>query len=140
MKEETGKSASALNNLLKKDVETNEAVLLSACGNDRKLFDRVIPFANLLRTNRSNDPVVISDGSVYVTEGTDRRSTGTHYTPKALTEPIVQYTLEPLVYDGPAEGKPAEEWKLYSAEKLLELKICDMAAAAVRFWSRLVVT
>ena len=37
---------------------------------------------------------------------------GTHYTPRSLTEPIVQYTLEPLVYVGPAEGKPKEEWKL----------------------------
>ena len=45
-------------------------------------------------------------GSVYVTAGTDRRSSGTHYTPTSLTEPIVRYTLEPLVYVGPAEGKP----------------------------------
>ena len=45
-------------------------------------------------------------GSVYVTVGTARRSTGTHYTPPSLTEPIVQHTLEPLVYEGPAEGLP----------------------------------
>ena len=43
---------------------------------------------------------------MYVTAGRDRRSTGTHYTPRSLTEPIVQHTLEPLVYIGPAEGCP----------------------------------
>ena len=43
-------------------------------------------------------------GSVFVTAGTDRRSSGTHYTPESLTEPIVQYTLEPLVYVGPPRG------------------------------------
>ena len=80
--------------------------------------------------------MVIRKGSVFVTAGTDRRSSGTHYTPRSLTEPIVQYTLEPLVYIGPAEGKPKEEWKLRSAKELLDLKICDMACGSGRSWSR----
>ncbi|MBN8604374.1 MAG: TetR family transcriptional regulator [Planctomycetes bacterium] len=131
--EETGKSASVLNKLLDKECEFNEAVMLGTCGNDQKLFGRVMPFANLLRTNRSNDPVIIPDGSMYVTEGTSRRSTGTHYTPKVLTEPVVQYSLEPLVYEGPAEGKSEDDWKLLPAERLLELKICDMACGSGAF-------
>ena len=60
-------------------------------------------------------------------------SSGTHYTPRSLTEPIVQYTLEPLVYVGPAEGKPKGEWKLKSAKELLDLKICDMACGSGAF-------
>jgi hypothetical protein len=43
----------------------------------------------------------------------------------------VQYTLEPLVYVGPAEGLPKEQWKLRPAKELLDLKICDMACG---FW------
>jgi hypothetical protein len=93
----------------------------------------VLPFANLIRAVSFGKPGVIRKGSVYVTEGTDRRSSGTHYTPKSLTEPIVQYTLEPLVFDGPAEGKPKEEWKLRSARELLDLKICDMACGSAAF-------
>ena len=81
------------------------------------------PFAGLVRHDTFGYPVVIRKGSVFVTAGTDRRSSGTHYTPRSLTEPIVQYTLEPLVYVGPAEGKPKEEWKLRSAKELLDLKI-----------------
>src|SRR5207244_12411681 len=67
------------------------------------------------------------------TEGTGRRSSGTHYTPKSLTEPIVQYTLEPLVYEGPAEGKPKGDWRLKSARDLLSLKVCDMATGSGAF-------
>src|SRR5216110_2624090 len=67
------------------------------------------------------------------TRGSDRRSTGTHYTPKSLTEPIVQHTLEPLVYIGPAEGQPRDEWELRPAADLLNLKICDMAMGSGAF-------
>ena len=86
-----------------------------------------------MRDDTFGYPVVIPSGSVYVTAGTDRRSSGTHYTPRSLTEPIVQYTLEPLVYVGPAEGKPKGEWKLRPAKELLDLKICDMACGSGAF-------
>ena len=59
-----------------------------------------------MRLDTCGYPVVIPQGSVFVTAGTDRRSSGTHYTPRELTEPIVKYTLEPLVYVGPADGVP----------------------------------
>jgi hypothetical protein len=45
----------------------------------------------------------------------------------------VQYTLEPLVFVGPAEGLPKEQWKLRSAKELLDLKICDMACGSGAF-------
>ena len=45
----------------------------------------------------------------------------------------MQYTLEPLVYVGPAEGMPKDEWKLRSAKELLDLKICDMACGSGAF-------
>jgi hypothetical protein len=43
-----------------------------------------------------------------VTGGPERRQTGTHYTPKSLTEKIVTETLEPIVYVGPSEGRRLE--------------------------------
>ncbi len=65
---------------------------------------------------------------------------GTHYTPRSLTEPIVQHTLEPLVYTGPAEGLPKEQWTLKSPAELLDLKICDMAMGLPVFWCRWCIT
>ncbi|HEV2582274.1 MAG TPA: DNA methyltransferase, partial [Ktedonobacteraceae bacterium] len=107
--------------------------LMSACDNDAALFERVLPFAGLLRTDTFGKPVVIAAGSVYVTQGSDRRSTGTHYTPRSLTEPIVQHALDPLVYLGPAEGKPQEEWQLRPAGDILKLKVCDFAMGSGAF-------
>jgi len=134
LKEQTGRSESALAKALATPKEGVEAKKLRpACGNDDVLFKRVRPFSGLVRNDTFDRPVVIRKGSVYVTAGTDRRSSGTHYTPRSLTEPIVQYTLEPLVYIGPAEGKPKEEWKLRSAKELLDLKICDMACGSGAF-------
>ena len=133
LKSETGSSRKWENYL---DVELDdrqERRLRTACGHDDALFKRVKPFAGLVRDDSFGYPVVVAEKSVFVTAGTDRRSSGTHYTPRSLTEPIVQYTLEPLVYVGPAEGKPKSEWKLKSAADLLDLKICDMACGSGAF-------
>lgn len=124
-------------NALKKALAPNPSHLAlqfrTACQSDDALWSRVQPLAGLVRLDNFGYPVVIPTGSVFVTAGTDRRSSGTHYTPRVLTEPIVQYTLEPLVYVGPAEGWPKSEWKLKSAKELLELKICDMACGSGAF-------
>ena len=106
---------------------------MAACDNNAELCERVLPFAGLLRTDTFGRPVVITAGSVYVTQGSDRRSTGTHYTPRSLTEPIVQHTLDPLVYVGPSEGKPQAEWQLRPAADILQLKVCDFAMGSGAF-------
>jgi hypothetical protein len=132
--EQTGRQEKTLKRGLDTPLDGEESKKLRAiCGNEEKLFRRVVPFSGLLRYDTFDRPVVIRKGSVFVTAGSDRRSTGTHYTPRSLTEPIVQYTLEPLVYVGPAEGKPKEEWKLRSAKELLDLKICDMSCGSGAF-------
>jgi hypothetical protein len=134
LKEQTGKSEAALKKLLEGELDTQDAARLrSACQNDDKLLERVKSFAGLVRDDTFGYPVVLPKGCVFVTSGTDRRSSGTHYTPRSLTEPIVQYTLEPLVYVGPAEGLPRDQWKLKSAKELLSLKICDMACGSGAF-------
>jgi hypothetical protein len=134
LKGETGRSESALKKSLKVELDSQDvARLRTACQGDAELWKRVEPFAGLVRLDSFGYPVVIPQGSVFVTAGTDRRSSGTHYTPKSLTEPIVQYTLEPLVYVGPAEGLPKDQWKLRPARELLELKVCDMACGSGAF-------
>jgi hypothetical protein len=72
-------------------------------------------------------------GAFVVVLGADRRESGTHYTPKSLTEKIVEETLTPIVYRGPAEGAAREDWKLKSADELLDLKICDPAMGSGAF-------
>lgn len=133
LKDKTGRSESALKKGLDAEIEDQLASRFRTACQDSALCRRVQKFAGLVRLDTTGYPVVITKGSVFVTSGTDRRSSGTHYTPKSLTEPIVQYTLEPLVYVGPAEGLPKQEWKLRSAKELLDLKICDMACGSGAF-------
>ncbi len=136
LEEQTGRTLNAIKNALTVSPmprRFSRADLMAACDNNPALFERVLPFAGLLRTDTFDKPVVITADSVYVTQGSDRRTTGTHYTPRSLTEPIVQHTLDPLVYTGPAEGKPQEEWQLRPAAEILDLKVCDMAMGSGAF-------
>lgn len=133
LKEETGRSLPALRKELNSTSVLDEHKLLVACRQDQALLARLRPFAGLIREDSFERPWVVLPGSVFVTTGTTRRSTGTHYTPPSLTEPIVRHTLEPLVYVGPAEGLPKEEWKLKSPKEILELKVCDMAMGSGAF-------
>jgi hypothetical protein len=136
LKEMTGRSSTApIKNLLNKqpDGERLRRLLEHSCRSDHALFDRVMPYLNLLRDDEFGNPLVIHPGSVFVTSGSERRSTGTHYTPRSLTEPIVEHTLEPLVYRGVAEGLPAEQWQLISPREILSLKVCDMAMGSGAF-------
>lgn len=134
LRERSGSSANRIRNDLAKAVDdVLSDKLLTACHADVALRDRVKPFANLLRFDPWGYPLVYPKDSFMVTTGSDRRETGTHYTPKSLTEAIVTETLTPVVYIGPAEGKPREEWQLKSAAELLDLKICDPAMGSGAF-------
>lgn len=134
LKERTGSSASRITNDLAKQVEESDAdKLLTACHGDQALRDSIKPYFHFLRIDRWGYPLVYPVGTFMVTTGEDRRETGTHYTPKSLTEAIVKETLEPIVYVGPAEGKPREDWKLKSPTELLDLKICDPAMGSGAF-------
>jgi hypothetical protein len=134
LKNETGRSESAIKNTLHAELDHDRMQRLRvACRNDEYLVERVKPFARLLRDDTFGWPVVIPGGSVYVTEGAERRSTGTHYTPRSLTEEIVQHTLDPLVFEGPAEGWTKEKWRLRSAREILDLKVCDPAMGSGAF-------
>ncbi|MBR1214601.1 DNA methyltransferase [Bradyrhizobium sp. JYMT SZCCT0180] len=133
LKEKTGRSLSALKRAMDEGGLIDDHRLLIACGHDNELLERVRPFVNLIREDSFGRPLVTLTDSIYVTTTTTRRSTGTHYTPPSLTEPIVQHTLEPLVYEGSVEGWPREHWKLKLPKAILDLKVCDMAMGSGAF-------
>ncbi len=134
LEEETDRSAKALEKALKNGGEPEDFHrVLVACAQDKELAERIIQFPGLLRQDSFERLVVVLPGGIYVGQGSARRSTGTHYTPRSLTEPIVQYTLEPLVYLGPAEGLPKDQWRLRSPKEILDLKVCDMAMGSGAF-------
>ena len=74
-------------------------------------------------------PDLVPRGAMILQPSDERRRSGSHYTPRELTEPIVRKALEPVL-EGLGEGgeggvpKPAE---------LLDLKICDPAMGSGAF-------
>ncbi len=69
-------------------------------------------------------PEVLPPGTMILQPTEERRRSGSHYTPRALTEPIVEKTLRPIVADlGPSP----------KAEQLLGLKVCDPAMGSGAF-------
>lgn len=161
LQEETGRSRSALKNALKGNTrrgrqpapieqqtsllnersETEASTtdhetigrLSIVCGNDQELVQRIIPFTGLLRSDSFDLPVVVLNRGLYIRPGSQRRDTGTHYTPRALAESLVEATLEPHVYEGPEQGLSQKDWKLRSPQQILSLKVCDMAMGSGAF-------
>ena len=134
LEDRTGSSSSRVKNDLAKSVD-EAAVdrLLTACHGSQTLRDRIRPYLHFLRMDRWGYPLVYPEGTFMVTAGMNRRETGTHYTPKSLTEAIVKETLEPLVYIGPADGVPRKDWRLRPSREILDLKICDPAMGSGAF-------
>ena len=132
MKDLTGRSAISREFATEPDLACLP-YLVKSCRGDEGLKDRILPFLNWMRLSAWGEPVVYHADSFFVANGQDRRSSGTHYTPKVLTEMIVKEALEPVVYVGPAQGTPRAEWQLKSPSELLDLKVCDPAMGSGAF-------
>lgn len=134
IREKTKKSVSSIKKTLGRPLDSIlETRINAVCADDKSLAGRIKPFGNLLRLNIWNNPMIYGKDSFIVTLGPDRRETGTHYTPKSLTEEIVRTTLQPLVYGGFSDGKPIPECRLSEPHEILSLKICDPAMGSGAF-------
>src|SRR5262249_40392125 len=134
LEDETGRSVASLEKALAAELPSEELPLWrAACQNDLETLRRIRPWTGLVPKGAGGIPVVIPRTAVYVTSGTDRRSTGTYYTPPSLTEPIVKQTLAPLVFEGPKDGRAESEWELKAPQALLSLRVCDLAMGSGAF-------
>jgi hypothetical protein len=89
---------------------------------EAKTIDDVV--AAIGRKVSPQTPTLMPVGSLYLQPGEERRRSGSHYTPRAMTEPIVKETLRPILE---ALGEKA------TPEQILELKICDLAMGSGAF-------
>jgi N-6 DNA Methylase len=67
---------------------------------------------------------VIAAGTPILQPTDERRRTGSHYTPRNLTEPIVRHALEPAFERLGSDATP---------EQILDLKVCDPAMGSAAF-------
>ena len=80
--------------------------------------------AALSKRKSPSTPRVLAPGEMYLQPTEERRRSGSHYTPRSLTEPIVRTTLKPIFEA--MGGRP-------TAEQILDLKICDPAMGSGAF-------
>ena len=71
-------------------------------------------------------PDLAPAGAMVLQPSEERRRSGSHYTPRALTEPIVRTTLEPVLERLNDGGVP-------TPEQILDLKVCDPAMGSGAF-------
>ena len=73
-------------------------------------------------------PDLVPTGAMVLQPSEERRRSGSHYTPRALTEPIVRTTLEPiLARRRDIDGRPPRP------AQILDLKVCDPAMGSGAF-------
>src|SRR5439155_11570330 len=73
---------------------------------------------------RAVTPGVVPKGAILLQPSDERRRSGSHYTPRSLTEPIVRTTLKPILEQLGEQPTPAQ---------LLDLKVCDPAMGSGAF-------
>lgn len=76
------------------------------------------------RIDRRATPHPVPAGSIILQPTDERRRSGSHYTPRSFTEPIVRKTLEPILDRLGRHPQP---------EAILDLKIADIAVGSAAF-------
>jgi hypothetical protein len=73
-------------------------------------------------------PDLTARGALVLQPSDERRRSGSHYTPRELTEPIVRTTLEPIL-----ERLAGGDSRGASPDQILDLKVCDPAMGSGAF-------
>lgn len=73
-------------------------------------------------------PDLVPKGAMVLQPSEERRRSGSHYTPRSLTEPIVRTTLEPIL-----NQLRGTDGRVPEPAQILELKICDPAMGSGAF-------
>lgn len=87
-----------------------------------KIVDDLV--AALGRRVALQTPHALPPGALFLQPGEERRRSGSHYTPRELTEPIVRTTLRPVLEALGERPTP---------EQILNLKVCDPAMGSGAF-------
>lgn len=97
--------------------------------NDERLLKSATTLDDLMaaldrKIARNATPHLVPAGVAVLQPTDERRRSGSHYTPRSFTEPIVRTTLRPILArlgDNP------------TPEQLLDLKVCDLAVGSAAF-------
>jgi len=95
---------------------------VKGAGSVDDLHAALLPVADRMAT-----PDLVPAGALVLQPSEERRRSGSHYTPRSLTEPIVRTTLAPVLDGLRTDGAASRP------EAILELKVCDPAIGSGAF-------
>ena len=107
---------------------------------DRKLTDTVAKGLRAAETledlhaaldrvlDKDATPDLVPAGALVLQPNEERRRSGSHYTPRELTEPIVRHTLAPIL-----ERLRGEDRRAPTPAQILGIKVCDPAMGSGAF-------
>ena len=78
--------------------------------------------------DRDATPDIVPPGALVLQPNEERRRSGSHYTPRELTEPIVRHALAPVL-----DRLRGEDGRAPAPSQILDLKICDPAMGSGAF-------
>ena len=78
--------------------------------------------------DRDATPDLVPAGALVLQPNEERRRSGSHYTPRELTEPIVRHTLAPIL-----ERLRGEDGRAPAPAQILDIKVCDPAMGSGAF-------
>ena len=73
-------------------------------------------------------PDIVAPGALVLQPNEERRRSGSHYTPRELTEPIVRHALAPIL-----DRLRGEDGRAPAPSQILDLKVCDPAMGSGAF-------
>jgi hypothetical protein len=76
------------------------------------------------KVSKAYTPAPLQAGAMYLQPTEERRRSGSHYTPRSLTQPIVSTTFRPIFERLGEQATP---------EQILDLKVCDPAMGSGAF-------
>jgi hypothetical protein len=121
--EDPGKRAKWLQDRADRKLTAKVATAVKEATTVEDLHAALLPAAD-----RAASPDLVPAGAMALQPSEERRRSGSHYTPRALTEPIVRETLAPIL-----ERLHGEDHLPPRPEQILELKVCDPAMGSGAF-------
>jgi hypothetical protein len=96
---------------------------VTAAATIEDLHAALLPIIDLAAT-----PDLVPRGAMVLQPSEERRRSGSHYTPRALTQPIVSTTLKPIL-----DRLRGEDGRAPDPAQILDLKVCDPAMGSGAF-------
>src|SRR5207245_2559108 len=123
LREPTEKRERSLQDRADRKIPDSVKKAMAAAASVEDLHAALLPVIDAAAT-----PDLVPKGAIVLQPSEERRRSGSHYTPRALTKPIVETTLAPILARlREADGRPPRP------AKILDLKVCDPAMGSGAF-------